>query len=49
MILIANERDLPTLRKSLKPQPVIVGSEGKKFALHNGAIAAPGAGAPQTR
>jgi len=49
MILIANERDLPTLRKSLKPQPVIVGSEGKKFALYNGAIAAPGAGAPQTR
>jgi 4-amino-4-deoxy-L-arabinose transferase-like glycosyltransferase len=48
MILIANERDLPELRNSLKPQPVILGSEGKKFALYNGAVAAP-ASASQTR
>jgi 4-amino-4-deoxy-L-arabinose transferase-like glycosyltransferase len=49
MILIANERDLPALRNSLKPPPVILGSEGKKSALYNGAIAAPVAGASQTR
>lgn len=49
MILIANERDLPVLRNSLQPQPVIVGSEGKKFALYNGVVAPPSAGLPQTR
>jgi 4-amino-4-deoxy-L-arabinose transferase-like glycosyltransferase len=49
MILIANERDLPALRNSLKPPPLIVGSEGKKFALFNGVAAPPSAGAPQTR
>lgn len=48
-ILIANQRDLPALRNSLKPQPTIVGSEGKKFALYNGAITAPAAGASETR
>jgi 4-amino-4-deoxy-L-arabinose transferase-like glycosyltransferase len=48
MILIANERDLPALRNRLKPAPVIVGFEGKKFALYNG-VAAPSAGASQPR
>src|SRR5260370_20706591 len=37
MILIANARDLPALRNTLKPPPVILGFEGKKFALHNAA------------
>ncbi len=41
MILIANERDLKGLEDSLKPAPVIVGCEGKKFALYNGALAPP--------
>ena len=41
MILIANARDLPALRNSLKPAPVILGFEGKKFALYNGAAAKP--------
>jgi 4-amino-4-deoxy-L-arabinose transferase-like glycosyltransferase len=36
MILIANARDLPALRSTLKPPPVILGFEGKKFALYNG-------------
>jgi predicted small secreted protein len=36
MILIANARDLPALRSTLKPAPVILGFEGKKFALYNG-------------
>jgi 4-amino-4-deoxy-L-arabinose transferase-like glycosyltransferase len=36
MILIANARDLPVLRNTLKPAPVILGFEGKKFALYNG-------------
>jgi 4-amino-4-deoxy-L-arabinose transferase-like glycosyltransferase len=36
MILIANSRDLPALRNALKPPPVILGFEGKKFALYNG-------------
>jgi 4-amino-4-deoxy-L-arabinose transferase-like glycosyltransferase len=49
MILIANQRDLPALRNSLKPQPTIVGSEGKKFALYNGAIAAPVARPSESR
>ena len=41
MVLIANERDLKGLDDSLKPAPVIVGCEGKKFALYNGALAPP--------
>ncbi|MGH7923065.1 MAG: hypothetical protein ACREQH_00575, partial [Candidatus Binatus sp.] len=41
MILIANERDLKGLEDSLKPAPVVVGCEGKKFALFNGALAPP--------
>lgn len=36
MILIANNRDLPGLRNTLKPPPQILGFEGKKFALYNG-------------
>jgi 4-amino-4-deoxy-L-arabinose transferase-like glycosyltransferase len=36
MILIANARDLPALRNILKPAPVVLGFEGKKFALYNG-------------
>jgi 4-amino-4-deoxy-L-arabinose transferase-like glycosyltransferase len=36
MILIANARDLPALRSTLKPPPMILGFEGKKFALYNG-------------
>jgi hypothetical protein len=49
MILIGNQRDLPALRNSLKPPPTIVGSEGKKFALYNGAIAAPVARPSESR
>lgn len=45
MVLIANRRDLDALRDSLKPAPVIVGCEGKKFALYNGALAPPPAAA----
>ena len=45
MILIANDRDLPALRSSLQPAPVIVGCEGKKFALLKGAATAPVAAA----
>src|SRR6266851_1192778 len=41
MILIANARDLPALRNTLKPPPIILGFEGKKFALYNGAAAKP--------
>ena len=41
MILIANARDLPALRNTLKPPPVILGFEGKKFALYNGGGAKP--------
>jgi len=49
MILIANERDLPALRNSLRPPPAILGFEGKKSALYNGAVAQPSAGASQMR
>lgn len=49
MILIANARDLPALRNSLKPPPVILGFEGKKFALYNSPRAAPSAAASKTR
>jgi len=45
MILIANERDLQGLQDSLKPAPVILGCEGKKLALYNGALAPPAAAA----
>jgi 4-amino-4-deoxy-L-arabinose transferase-like glycosyltransferase len=38
MILIANDRDLPALRESLKPAPAVVGCEGKKFALFNRSV-----------
>ena len=41
MVLIANERDLKGLDDSIKPAPVVVGCEGKKFALYNGALAPP--------
>jgi 4-amino-4-deoxy-L-arabinose transferase-like glycosyltransferase len=41
MVLIANARDLPSLQTSLKPAPVIIGCEGKKFALYHGPLAAP--------
>jgi 4-amino-4-deoxy-L-arabinose transferase-like glycosyltransferase len=41
MVLIANARDLKTLDDSLKPAPVVLGCEGKKFALYNGALAPP--------
>ena len=41
MVLIANARDLPALQASLKPAPVVIGCEGKKFALYNGALAPP--------
>jgi 4-amino-4-deoxy-L-arabinose transferase-like glycosyltransferase len=43
MILIANARDLPALRNTLKPPPVILGFEGKKFALYNNGGAKPSA------
>ncbi len=41
MVLIANERDLKGLQDSLKPAPVVIGCEGKKLALYNGALAPP--------
>jgi 4-amino-4-deoxy-L-arabinose transferase-like glycosyltransferase len=41
MVLIANARDLKGLEDSLKPAPVVIGCEGKKFALYNGALAPP--------
>jgi 4-amino-4-deoxy-L-arabinose transferase-like glycosyltransferase len=41
MVLIANARDLKALDDSLKPAPVVIGCEGKKFALYNGALAPP--------
>jgi hypothetical protein len=49
MILIANGRDLPALRKTLQPAPVIVGFEGKKFALYNGVAIPSATGAPLPR
>jgi 4-amino-4-deoxy-L-arabinose transferase-like glycosyltransferase len=41
MVLIANARDLKGLDDSLKPAPVVIGCEGKKFALYNGHLAPP--------
>jgi 4-amino-4-deoxy-L-arabinose transferase-like glycosyltransferase len=41
MVLIANARDLKALEDSLKPAPVVLGCEGKKFALYNGSLAPP--------
>jgi len=41
MILIANARDIPALNGLLKPVPVVLGCEGKKLALYNGALAPP--------
>jgi 4-amino-4-deoxy-L-arabinose transferase-like glycosyltransferase len=41
MVLIANARDLKGLNDSLKPAPIVVGCEGKKFALYNGTLAPP--------
>jgi 4-amino-4-deoxy-L-arabinose transferase-like glycosyltransferase len=41
MVLIANARDLKPLQNSLNPAPVVIGCEGKKFALYNGAMAPP--------
>ncbi len=44
MILIVNDRDRNALAESLKPTPVVIGCEGKKLALYNGALApTPGA------
>ena len=45
MVLIANARDLKGLEDSLKPAPVVIGCEGKKFALYNGYLAPPPAAA----
>jgi hypothetical protein len=41
MILIANRRDLKGLEDSLRPAPVVIGCEGKKMALYNGAVPPP--------
>jgi len=41
MVLVANARDLKGLEDSLKPGLVVIGCEGKKFALYNGALAPP--------
>ncbi len=41
MILIANASDIPVLRELLNPTPVVLGCEGKKLALYNGALAPP--------
>jgi 4-amino-4-deoxy-L-arabinose transferase-like glycosyltransferase len=44
MVLIVNNRDRDALAERLKPAPVVIGCEGKKLALYNGALAAaPGA------
>lgn len=45
MVLIANARDLKGLQESLKPAPAVIGCEGKKFALYNGAMSPPAAAA----
>jgi len=41
MILIVNDRDRIALADRLKPAPVVIGCEGKKLALYNGALAPP--------
>ena len=41
MILIVNDRDRNALADRLKPAPVVIGCEGKKLALYNGALAPP--------
>jgi len=41
MILIVNDRDRKALADSLKPAPAVIGCEGKKLALYNGALAPP--------
>jgi 4-amino-4-deoxy-L-arabinose transferase-like glycosyltransferase len=41
MVLIVNDRDRKALQDSLKPAPVVIGCEGKKLALYNGALAPP--------
>jgi 4-amino-4-deoxy-L-arabinose transferase-like glycosyltransferase len=41
MILIVNARDRKALADSLKPAPAVIGCEGKKLALYNGALAPP--------
>jgi 4-amino-4-deoxy-L-arabinose transferase-like glycosyltransferase len=41
MVLIANARDLKGLDDLLKPAPVVIGCEGKKFALYKGTLAPP--------
>ncbi|MGD0672930.1 MAG: phospholipid carrier-dependent glycosyltransferase [Candidatus Binatus sp.] len=41
MVLIANDRDREALADSLKPAPAVIGCEGKKLALYNGALAPP--------
>ena len=41
MVLIVNNRDREALAGSLKPAPVVIGCEGKKLALYNGALAPP--------
>ncbi len=41
MILIVNDRDRVALAARLKPAPVVLGCEGKKLALYNGALAPP--------
>ena len=41
MVLIINNRDREALAGSLKPAPVVIGCEGKKLALYNGALAPP--------
>jgi 4-amino-4-deoxy-L-arabinose transferase-like glycosyltransferase len=53
MVLIANARDMKGLNDSLKPAPVVIGCEGKKFALYNGSAPPPPAAAaclePETK
>ena len=41
MVLVVNARDIKGLEDSLKPAPVVIGCEGKKLALYNGALAPP--------
>ncbi len=44
VVVIANHRDAPHLELLLKPAPAIIGREGKKVALFNGAAAPSGGG-----
>jgi 4-amino-4-deoxy-L-arabinose transferase-like glycosyltransferase len=41
VVLIANRRDVDTLRRTLSPAPIRIACEGKKLALYNGPVTRP--------